>query len=105
MKMSAKVSMKKLQAAIIDYGMGNLYSVKLACEQAGLAPIVTSDKNTILESDAVILPGVGAFGNAMNNLSKSDLISPIKEFIESGKPFMGICLGMQLLMAASEEFG
>ena len=97
--------MKKSQIAIIDYGMGNLYSVKRACEQAGISPVVTCDKAAILNAAAAILPGVGAFGNAMQNLKKNDLIIPIKEFIESGKPFMGICLGMQLLMSASEEFG
>lgn len=91
--------------AIIDYEMCNIFSVKRACEHVGLHPLVTSDASAIMRSDAVILPGVGAFGDAMDNLKRLDLITPIKEFIESGKPFMGICLGMQLLMSESEEFG
>jgi len=94
-----------LQVALIDYEMGNLFSVKRACEYVGLKPIITSDKSVIMNSDAAILPGVGAFGDAINNLKKLDLISPIKEFIAMGKPFMGICLGMQLLLSESEEFG
>lgn len=91
--------------AIIDYGMGNLFSVQRACEEAGLLPVVTSRGSVIADSAAIILPGVGAFGDAMDNLRSRDLIGPIKKFIESGKLFMGICLGMQLLMSQSEEFG
>jgi len=97
--------MHKLKVAVIDYEMGNLFSVVRACEYAGLSAVVTSDKSVIMASDAVILPGVGAFGDAMHNLRKLDMELPIKEFIETGKPFMGICLGMQLLMTESEEFG
>jgi imidazole glycerol phosphate synthase, glutamine amidotransferase subunit len=85
--------------------MGNMFSVKRACEHVGLSAAATSDKDTILRSRAVILPGVGAFGEAMNNLAQLDLIDVIKEFVESGRPFMGICLGMQLLFSESEEFG
>lgn len=94
-----------LQAAVIDYEMGNLFSVKRACEQAGLDAVITSDASVVMTSDAVILPGVGAFGDAMDNLRRLDLVAPIKEFVKTGKPFMGICLGMQLLMSESEEFG
>lgn len=79
--------------------------MKHACEHLGLKVEVTSDKDKLLKSDAAILPGVGAFGDAMHNLQKLDLIGPIKEFIAAGKPFMGICLGMQLLFSQSEEFG
>lgn len=93
------------QAAIIDYGMGNLFSVQRACEHAGINAVITSDKELISGASAAILPGVGAFGNAMENLSKLDLLGPIKDFAASGKPFMGICLGMQLLFEESEEFG
>lgn len=93
------------QIAVIDYEMGNLFSVKRACEHVSLHPIVTSDSSVIMKCTAMILPGVGAFGDAMNNLKRLDLIAPIKEFIEGGRPFMGICLGMQLLMSESEEFG
>lgn len=91
--------------SIIDYGMGNLFSVRQACEHVGVNPVVTSDKSVIESSDALILPGVGAFGDAMSFLQRLDLISPIKDFISAGKPFLGICLGLQLLMDESEEFG
>ena len=91
--------------AIVDYRMGNMFSVKHACEYVGLNPFVTSNSDEITSADGIILPGVGAFGDAMENLRKLDLISPIMDYIESGKPFMGICLGMQLLMTESEEFG
>lgn len=94
-----------LQVAIIDYQMSNLFSVKHACEYIGLKPVITSDKQVIMNSDAAILPGVGAFGEAMDNLRRLDLINSIKEFIDMGKPFLGICLGIQLLLSESEEFG
>ncbi|MHB8155173.1 MAG: imidazole glycerol phosphate synthase subunit HisH [Candidatus Omnitrophota bacterium] len=93
------------KVSIIDYGMGNLFSVKQACEHAGINALVTADKSIIESSDALILPGVGAFGDAMSFLEKLDLISSIKNFISTGKPFLGICLGLQLLMDESEEFG
>ena len=98
-------NMNKPYAAIIDYGMGNLFSVKHACEHAGIESVITSQKAELLNADAAILPGVGAFGDAMNNLKKLDLIEPIKDFISSGRIFMGICLGMQLLMSETTEFG
>ena len=91
--------------AIVDYGMGNLYSVKRACEFVGISAEITSDKDVVAAAAGIILPGVGAFGNAMATLQQHDLISPMKEAIVSGKPFLGICLGMQLLMSESEEFG
>ncbi len=91
--------------AIIDYGINNLYSVELACKKAGLSCIITSDKNQILKAKSAILPGVGAFSVAMNNLRKNSLDRIIYRFIETGKPFLGICLGMQLLMEKSLEFG
>jgi glutamine amidotransferase len=81
--------------AIVDYEAGNLFSVEHACKTVGLTPVITSKPEDILQSDALILPGVGAFGDAMNNLRKLDLIQPLLEFAASGKPFMGICLGMQ----------
>lgn len=93
------------KVAILNYGMSNLFSVKNTCEKIDLKCEITSDKSMIIDSDAIIMPGVGAFGNAMDNLKKLDLILPIKDFIASGKPFLGICLGMQLLMSESEEFG
>lgn len=94
-----------ITVSIIDYGMGNLFSVERVCKYVGLSAQITSDKKEILASSAVILPGVGAFGNAMANLSKLDLIGVLKDFIESKRPFMAICLGMQLLMTESEEMG
>lgn len=91
--------------AIIDYRAGNLFSVLHACSYVGLDAEITSDKSKILSADGVILPGVGAFGEAMDNLKKLDLISPIKDAIQADKPFLGICLGLQLLFSESEEFG
>ncbi|MFA4905580.1 MAG: imidazole glycerol phosphate synthase subunit HisH [Candidatus Margulisiibacteriota bacterium] len=93
------------KVSIIDYGMGNLFSVQKACEYVGLEANVTFDQKDILKSDAVILPGVGAFGDAMSNLNKLGLVLALKDLARSGKPFFGICLGMQLLMSESEEFG
>jgi glutamine amidotransferase len=93
------------KVAIIDYHMGNMFSVQQACVCAGLFPVPTSDSTEIAEAEAAILPGVGAFGEAMNNLKHLDLVSPIRDFIQSGKPFIGICLGLQLLFTESEEFG
>lgn len=94
-----------MKIAIIDYGMGNLFSVQHACKFVGLQPFVTSDRKKILSADGAILPGVGAFGRAMNYLEQLGLIDTIQSFVRSGKPFMGICLGMQLLFSESEEFG
>ncbi len=95
----------KPSVAIIDYGMGNMFSVKRACEHVGLEPLIAHTESMLMNSSAAILPGVGAFGDAMDNLKKMGLVEPIKKFVASGKPFMGICLGMQLLMSDSEEFG
>ncbi|MBI4199956.1 MAG: imidazole glycerol phosphate synthase subunit HisH [Chloroflexi bacterium] len=89
----------------MDYGLGNLYSVKQACEHVGLGAAITSSKQEILCSDAVILPGVGAFGDAMASLRRLDLTGVIRDIALSAKPLLGICLGMQLLMTESCEFG
>ena len=91
--------------AIIDYGLGNLFSVKNACEYAGVRGTITSEAQEVLKADAVILPGVGAFGDAIQALDSLDLSGPIKDVAMSGKPLLGICLGMQLLMTESYEFG
>lgn len=96
---------KNFDVAIIDYGLNNLFSVKLACKKANLSTIVTSDKDLISLARSAILPGVGAFSHAMNNIKEKKLDDAIISFIETGKPFLGICLGMQLLMEKSEEFG
>lgn len=95
----------KKKVVIIDYDLGNLFSVKLACESVGLNVEISGDKKIIKNADAVILPGVGSFGDAMNNLKQLDLISSLQDFALSGKPLMGVCLGMQLLFTSSEEFG
>lgn len=90
--------------AIIDYGAGNLFSVQNALDYLGLDNKITSDKQEIMAADRLILPGVGAFGDAMDKLNKSGLVDAIKtEAVK--KPFLGICLGMQLLFEKSYEFG
>lgn len=96
---------KAPRVAIVDYGMGNLFSVKHACGQVGLPAEITSSRHAVLDADAVILPGVGAFGDAMDILRKLDLVDILKEVAASSKPLVGICLGMQLLMTESFEFG
>lgn len=93
------------RVSIVDYGMCNMFSVQRACLHAGLTARLTAAKDEILGADALILPGVGAFGSAMQSLEHLDLVGPIKDFVASGRPFMGICLGMQLLLTRSEEFG
>jgi glutamine amidotransferase len=90
--------------AIIDYGMGNLFSVKHACQAVQMESVVTSDIEEITGAAGVILPGVGAFGNAMENLRERRLVDVVRSCAET-KPFMGICLGMQLIMSESQEFG
>lgn len=93
------------RVAIIDYQMGNLFSVEHACAAVGLEPIITSDPGAILSASAAILPGVGAFGEAMENIRRLDLTDPIRDVIASGRPFLGVCLGLQILFSESEEFG
>ena len=95
----------EINIAIVDYGLGNLFSVKRACEYFGARAIITNGKEEILSADAVILPGVGAFGYAMNALRSLDLVAILQDLAESSKPIMGICLGMQLLMNKSYELG
>lgn len=91
--------------AIIDYGVGNLFSLKSSFEKIGEQAIVTGDKEEILKADRVILPGVGAFGDAADKLKESGLFDFVKEVAKSGKPIMGICLGMQLLFEKGFEYG
>ena len=95
--------MSDKKISIVDYGMGNLRSVEKAFESFGVYPSVTSDFDEILNSDAVILPGVGAFPDAMECLKKLKLDEAIKKTAEKGIPIMGICLGMQLLFDESDE--
>ena len=89
--------------AVIDYGMGNLASVKKALDYIGEEAVITSDKEVVSNADAVILPGVGAISFAMKALEEKGLDIAVKDFVKSGKPFMGICLGMQMLFDESEE--
>ncbi len=89
--------------AIIDYDAGNIKSVEKAIEKLGEVPILTRDRDTILSADKIILPGVGSFGDAMEKLHRYGLVSVIHEAVENGIPFLGICLGLQLLFESSEE--
>lgn len=91
--------------SIIDYGMGNLRSVQKGLERVGFPAAVTRDPAHILAADGVVLPGVGAFGACMDNLRRYGLLDTVREVIARGTPFLGICLGMQLLFEQSEEFG
>jgi glutamine amidotransferase len=91
--------------AIVDYGMGNLRSVQKAFERVGVATVITADSAIIGAAPAVVLPGVGAFGDAMANLRAAGLIPAIHRAIDDGRPFLGICLGQQLLFESSEEMG
>jgi glutamine amidotransferase len=91
--------------AVIDYEMGNLRSGQKALERVGATAVVTRDPDVIMGAGAAVLPGVGAFGTCMDNLCRYGLIEPVKIFVASGRPFLGICLGMQLLFDESEEFG
>ena len=95
----------KRPVAIIDYDMGNLFSVARACEMVGIKADITNRRDDILNAAGVILPGVGAFGDAMEVLCSHNLVDTIKEIINRDVPFMGICLGMQLLLSRSQEFG
>jgi len=94
-----------MKIAIIDYKLSNLFSVAHACEYVGLEVQITSNPLEIQEADALILPGVGAFGDAMKNLDKFGLMGPILAHIKEKKAFMGVCLGLQLLFEESTEFG
>jgi glutamine amidotransferase len=91
--------------AIVDYGMGNLRSVHKAVERTGYEAQVTTDPQEVLDASKIILPGVGAFRDCMHNLEELRLLEPVIRSIETGKPFLGICLGLQLLFEESDEFG
>jgi imidazole glycerol-phosphate synthase subunit HisH len=96
---------RDLRVAIVDYGTGNLFSVRRACEAAGLEAVVTEDAGTVLSAAGVVLPGVGAFGAAMATLGRRGLDDALRRVASAGRPLLGICLGMQLLADRSEEFG
>jgi len=87
--------------AIIDYGVGNLFSVEKAFVKLGADVIVTSDAEEIAKADKIVLPGVGAFGDCMQNLIESGLIPTIRDAVATGKPFLGICVGLQILFDGS----
>jgi glutamine amidotransferase len=91
--------------AIIDYGMGNLRSVQKGFEKVGSEAVVTDDPDVVLQADSVVLPGVGAFRDCMHNLEQGGFVEPILKVIADGRPFLGICVGMQLLFSDSVEFG
>ena len=95
--------MKKI--AVVDYGSGNLFSVSQAIKRIGVMPSLASSEKEINDCDAIILPGVGAFKNAMEGLDQAELIPAIIDSVKNGKPILGICLGMQLLFDISHEFG
>ncbi len=91
--------------AIIDYGMGNLRSVQKGFEKIGHEAVVTADPQVVLEAERIVLPGVGAFRDCMHNLEQGGFVEPIIKVITEGRPFLGICVGMQLLFSDSTEFG
>lgn len=97
--------MNHCDVAVIDYGLGNLHSVSRALEYWGAKVLITSDPNELLSSPRVVLPGVGAFSRAITELQRLGLDITLKKIAESGVPLLGICLGMQLLMDESYEFG
>jgi imidazole glycerol-phosphate synthase subunit HisH len=97
--------MSSPSVTIVDYQLGNLFSVRKACDLLGCPAALSSEAKDIASADALILPGVGAFGQAMENLRRLDLIHPLLDHVAAGKPLFGICLGLQLLFESSEEFG
>ena len=99
------MSLPKLEVTVIDYGVGNLLSVKRGLEKCGAKVILTSNPEIILAASKVVLPGVGAFANAMYALEELGLVKVLKEISKQKIPLLGICLGMQLLLDESEEFG
>ncbi len=91
--------------AIVDYQMGNLRSVQKGFEKVGHAATITSDPAVLHDAEKIVLPGVGAFGDAMAELDRRQLVQPLRELIAAGKPFLGICLGLQLLFDVGHEGG
>ena len=89
--------------AILDYGAGNLRSVGRAIEVAGVSPQITSDPRVIAEADGLVVPGQGSAVDAMRNLERLELVEPLKRYVRSGRPFLGVCLGEQLIFESSEE--
>lgn len=97
--------MTERKVIIVDYGMGNLFSISRAVEFCGARPVLTGDAAVVRKADRAILPGVGAFGDGMAGIRESGLAEAVIELAAAGQPLLGICLGMQMLLDASEEFG
>src|SRR6267154_2586768 len=95
----------KTKVTVVDYGMGNLLSVRRALEHCGAEVLVTASATDILVAQRLVLPGVGAFADGMAGLAGRGLIEPLLMYTQSGRPLLGICLGMQMLLSVSEEFG
>jgi len=94
-----------VKLVIVDYGAGNLHSVAKAVQDQGVTPMITTSARYLDEADALIVPGVGAAEDTMSNLRRCGLVEPIKEYIASGRPFLGVCMGQQALFESSEENG
>ncbi|OGN10628.1 MAG: imidazole glycerol phosphate synthase, glutamine amidotransferase subunit [Candidatus Yanofskybacteria bacterium RIFCSPHIGHO2_02_FULL_41_11] len=102
---SSKKNLKTIRVAIVDYGIGNLYSLRKACAKFTENAVISEDPDVISSADAIILPGVGAFKAGMEGLKKRNLVKIIKRITASGKPILGICLGAQLMLEKGYEFG
>lgn len=96
---------RELRIVVVDYGAGNLRSVSRALASAGIVPNVTSDSAELDEADGVVLPGVGAAGSAMRGLSARGLVDPLRAYVGSGRPLLGVCLGLQVMLSGSDEDG
>jgi glutamine amidotransferase len=94
-----------MKLIVVDYGAGNLRSVAIALARLGFDPLVTSEPRAVESADALIVPGVGAAADTMSNLAQRHLVEPIREYIASGRPFLGVCMGLQVLFSVSEEGG
>lgn len=94
-----------MNLVIVDYGSGNLRSVQRSFERAGFSSQITRDPNVVAEATHLVVPGVGAFSDCMSNLEKLQLLAPIRDFIQADKPYLGICLGLQILFSEGSEFG
>jgi glutamine amidotransferase len=97
--------MNPMKPIIVDYGAGNLRSVARAVARAGYEPVITSDPSVVERAQVVILPGVGAAADTMSNLTRCGLVEPIREYVAGGRPFLGVCMGLQALLTVSEEGG
>jgi glutamine amidotransferase len=93
------------RVVVVDYGAGNLHSVARALGHEGADVHITANAGDVMNAERLVLPGVGAFGDAMRELAARELVDPVKRFLEKGRPFLGICVGMQMLLGESTEFG